>query len=82
MLRTVLPIFLSMVDARGAAAAELTRELAAGRFQHFVTRQGHELYDGDQPFRFVGANMPGLILPYDYTLSLPERLTLPTPWEQ
>jgi len=26
--------------------------------------------------------MPGLVLPYDYTLSLPERLALPTPWEQ
>ena len=26
--------------------------------------------------------MPGLVLPYDWTLYLPERLHLPTPWEQ
>jgi hypothetical protein len=51
-------------------------------FQHFVTRQGNQLFDGAAEFRFVGANMPGLILPYDYTLALPERLTLPTAWEQ
>jgi len=50
--------------------------------QHFITRSGHKLIDGDQQFRFIGANMPGLVLPYDWTLSLPERLHLPTPWEQ
>ena len=38
--------------------------------------------DGDREFRFIGANMPGLVLPYDWTLYLPERLHLPTPWEQ
>ena len=26
--------------------------------------------------------MPGLSLPYDYTMKLPQRMTLPTPWEQ
>ena len=51
-------------------------------FEHFITRQGERLMDGDQEFRFIGANMPGLMLPYDWTLYLPERLTLPTPWEQ
>ena len=38
--------------------------------------------DGDKEFRFIGANMPGLVLPYDWTLYLSERLHLPTPWEQ
>jgi hypothetical protein len=38
--------------------------------------------DGDREFRFVGANMPGLVLPYDYWLGIPERMVLPTPWEQ
>jgi hypothetical protein len=49
---------------------------------NFITRQGDKLMDGDREFRFIGANMPGLILPYDWTLYLPERLHLPTPWEQ
>jgi hypothetical protein len=50
--------------------------------QHFITRTGHKLMDGDQPFRFMGANMPGISVPYDFTLFLPARLNLPTPWEQ
>jgi len=66
------PATLSDADA-GAAHAP---------FAHFITRRGNKLYDGDQEFRFLGANMPGLVLPYDYTLYLPERLRLPTPWEQ
>jgi hypothetical protein len=33
---------------------------------HFITRQGDKLYDGDQEFRCIGANMPGLWLPYDF----------------
>jgi endo-1,4-beta-mannosidase len=37
--------------------------------------------DGDREFRFIGANMPGLVVPYDFTLRQPERMTLPTPWE-
>ncbi|MBM3891065.1 MAG: hypothetical protein FJ388_18285, partial [Verrucomicrobia bacterium] len=52
------------------------------RLQHFITRRGDKLYDGEKEFRFVGANMPGLVLPYDWTLYLPERMHLPTPWEQ
>ncbi|MDD5522729.1 MAG: hypothetical protein PHI84_18080 [Kiritimatiellae bacterium] len=51
-------------------------------FRNFITRSGDKLMDGNKEFRFIGANMPGLILPYDWTLYLPERMTLPTPWEQ
>ena len=51
-------------------------------FEHFITRDGDKLMEGDEEFRFAGANMPGLSLPYDYTLRLPDRLILPTPWEQ
>lgn len=50
-------------------------------FAHFVTRDGNRLVDGTREFRFMGANMPGLVVPYDFTLRLPERMTLPTPWE-
>ncbi len=59
-----------------------SRSLQATSFTHFITRQGDKLMEGDKEFRFVGANMPGLTLPYDWTLYLPERLHLPTPWEQ
>jgi len=55
---------------------------SARAFENFITRKGDRLYDGGVEFRFMGANMPGLVLPYDYTLYLPERLRLPTPWEQ
>lgn len=50
-------------------------------FEHFITRDGNQLMEGDKVFRFVGVNMPGLVVPYDFTLRLPERMTLPTPWE-
>ncbi len=63
-------------------AALPAAEPAPSRFQHFITRQGDKLMDGDKEFRFIGACMPGLTVPYDYTLKLPERLVLPTPWEQ
>lgn len=51
-------------------------------FNHFITRQVDRLMDGDREFRFIGTNMPGLDLPYDYFYGMPERMVLPTPWEQ
>ena len=50
-------------------------------FERFITRDGNRLMDGGKEFRFIGANMPGLVVPYDFTLRLPERMTLPTLWE-
>ena len=59
-----------------------SKSVAMGQgFEHFVTRDGNRLMDGAREFRFMGANMPGLVVPYDFTLRLPERMTLPTPWE-
>ena len=75
-LRTLAVLLLTPLAALPAA------EPAPSRFAHFITRQGDRLMDGDKEFRFIGANMPGLVLPYDWTLYLPERLHLPTPWEQ
>jgi len=57
-------------------------EADQGGFQNFITRKGNRLMDGDKEYRFMGANMPGMVLPYDWTLYLPERMHLPTPWEQ
>jgi hypothetical protein len=68
---------LATLTATPARAAD-----APSRFEHFITRQGNKLMNGPRPFRFVGANMPGMILPYDFTLRLPERMALPTAWEQ
>ncbi len=63
----------------------LAQEPSAGPaspgFERFITRDGNRLMDGERPFRFMGANMPGLVVPYDFTLRLPERMNLPTPWE-
>ena len=53
-----------------------------GGFEHFVTRDGDRLMDGDREFRFIGTNMPGLNLPYDYFYGIQQRMVLPTPWEQ
>jgi len=64
------------------AAMAVPAGAAEKAFEHFITRKANRLYDGPKPFRFIGANMPGLVLPYDYTLSLPDRMGLPTAWEQ
>ena len=48
---------------------------------NFITRRGDQLFDGEKPYRFIGANMPGLVVPYDFYLNIPERMVLPTPWE-
>ena len=29
-------------------------------FEHFITRRGDQLYDGDKPFRFISFNIPNL----------------------
>jgi len=68
-------------DATGPAGASAAAT-GAGVFRHFVTRSGDKLMDGPNEFRFIGANMPGMILPYDFTLNIPERMVLATPWEQ
>ncbi len=64
--------------ACGASFAHATESRCA----NFITRSGDKLMDGTNEFKFIGANMPGLILPYDWTLFLPERLHLPSAWEQ
>jgi ribosomal protein S28E/S33 len=68
-------VLMGAVMLAGAAGAEQT-------FERFITRDGNRLMDGETEFRFMGANMPGLVLPYDFTVRLPERMTLPTAWEQ
>ncbi|MDD4266670.1 MAG: hypothetical protein PHO07_04600 [Pirellulales bacterium] len=65
-----------------AASPEAVAQDERQGFDHFITRQGGRLMDGERAFRFLGVNMPGLVLPYDWTRYLPERLQLPTPWEQ
>lgn len=61
--------------------ASISGVLAQGPFEHFITRRGDKLMDGENEFRFVGMNVPGVTMPYDYTLDIPSRMVLPTPWE-
>ncbi|KNC99919.1 uncharacterized protein SPPG_05291 [Spizellomyces punctatus DAOM BR117] len=46
---------------------------------NFITRRGNNLYDGDQPFRFVSANTPSLLMTGDRPNSGRE---VPDPFEQ
>ncbi len=62
------------------AVRPLLAERSQG-FSQFITRDGGRLMEGGKEFRFIGANMPGLVVPYDFTVRLPERMSLPTPWE-
>ncbi len=62
-----------------AFAAPPAAPAAPGRF---ITRAGDKLMDGTTEFRAIGVNMPGLIMPYDFTLRIPERMVLPDAWEQ
>lgn len=74
---------LGFVLAAACAAGEGARPAREKEgFRDFITRSGGKLMDGDREFRFMGANMPGLVLPYDFTLRIPERMGLPTAWEQ
>ena len=73
----VVGLLMLATIAQAIIAAENT-----DGFDHFITRRGDLLYDGDHVYRFIGANMPGLDLPYDYFYGIPERMILPTPWEQ
>ena len=79
---TITASIASVHAAEPATLKLVTPPTERKPFEHFITRQGNKLFDGEDEFRFIGANMPGLVLPYDWTLSLPERLHLPTPWEQ
>ncbi|MFO7937710.1 MAG: glycosyl hydrolase [Kiritimatiellia bacterium] len=70
-----------LADPLIANRGELNFRQKVPGLKNFITRSGNKLMDGDRQFRFMGANMPGLVLPYDYTLRIPERMRLPTAWE-
>jgi hypothetical protein len=72
----IIILILRLFVLENAAAAP------PSRFENFITRKGDKLYDGEKEFCFIGANMPGLVLPYDYAGWLPERMVLPNQWEQ
>ncbi len=83
MRRAKEGVFILLLLAAGPrCAAPAARGGGGSGFDHFITREGGKLMDGEREFRFMGANMPGLVLPYDFTLRQPHRMTLPTPWEQ
>ena len=79
-LQFCLGLFLAI--AAVAVSGVFAAEVQQSGFEHFITRDGDRLMDGDQEFRFIGVNMPGLNLPYDFFYGIAERMVLPTPWEQ
>ncbi len=52
---------------------------ARGAFDHFITRSGDRLMDGETPFRFMGVE--AFDIHYRYN-NLAARWELPAPWEQ
>lgn len=79
-IKAVLVVIVTSLQSPVRVAA--TEGTEAEPFEHFITRRDEKLYDGEKVFRFIGANMPGLILPYDFTLRWSDRMTMPTAWEQ
>ena len=71
----------SLVFAVAISLLAQMSQAADTGFGRFITRQGDKLMDGDREFRFVGVNVPGVFIPYDYTLDIPSRMVLPTVWE-
>jgi len=41
-------------------AITISQSLAKSQFDHFITRSGDKLYDGDQVYRFISFNIPNL----------------------
>ena len=55
-------LFLGLLSIAGVGdspAQESAVRPAPTRFQHFITRQGNKLYDGDREFRFIGGEHAG-----------------------
>lgn len=52
--KLMLVALLSALGSAGAMAAEQSR------FEHFITRDGATLKDGDKVFRFAGIHAPEL----------------------
>ena len=51
------------------------RTASADELQHFITRRGDQLLDGDKPFRFISFNIPNLLVIEDAF-----EFTRPNPW--
>src|SRR3990172_10055685 len=57
---------LAALSCQAAGAEEL---------QHFITRKGDQLLDGDKPYRFISWNIPNLLVIEDAF-----EFTSPSPW--
>ncbi|GAB5459012.1 MAG: hypothetical protein Hens3KO_20420 [Henriciella sp.] len=72
MVTALVGCTVSMSDAQSVNASEA--DLAS---KPFITRQGHQLMNGDQPFRFLSINIPTLLYVEDemtFTETNPIRL--------
>lgn len=60
----------------------LFQALPIQAFEHFITRQGDKLYDGDREFRFISFNIPCLhYIEDDMQFDNPMPFRLPDPFE-
>ncbi|NLD92818.1 MAG: cellulase family glycosylhydrolase [Fibrobacter sp.] len=54
----------------------------ANAFEHFISRNGNRLYDGDSLFRFISFNVPNLhLLEDDFAFTNTNQWSLPTTFE-
>lgn len=54
----------------------LSTTVFAAELQHFITRRGDQLFDGDRPYRFISFNIPNLLVvedAFDFTKTSPWR---------
>ena len=56
-------------------AALVATASAADEIKNFITRRGDQLFDGDQPYRFISWNIPNLMVQEDAY-----EFTKPNPW--
>jgi len=54
--------FSAFVVFAAFAVAVCCKTSRAEEMQHFITRSGDQLKDGDKPFRFISVNIPNLQL--------------------
>ena len=60
-----MPGYSHLVMAAAVAAISLFSSLPAAHaagFEHFITRDGSSLYNGDKPFRFISVNIPNYFI--------------------
>jgi len=72
----------TLAAAAVAAALFLAATAEAASFDHFISRQGSGLYNGDKPFRFISVNIPNYFIVEDRAGDGSEKWHRVTAFEQ